>query len=817
MNPNFPAKHNPMEPITLTDNPSRITSTRCFQNAASLAVLLLMTCLTAVNAGEIHVSPAGNDSNPGTAAKPLASVSAAQTMARAAAGKDAVNVLLHKGVYYLPETLRFTPEDSGCTYAAVPGESVVISGGLRLALKWEPFRDGIMQAKTPSGMTIDQLFVNGVSQHMARYPNYDPGVLPFGGVAADAVSAERAARWANPAGGFIHAGHKAGWGGYHFRITGKDDKGEPTYEGGWQNNRPSPMHEKNRFVENIFEELDAPGEWFHDVKTDTLYYMPPADVDLKTATIEVDRLGTLVELNGTMEKPVKNITLRGIVFRHSRRTFMDTKEPLLRSDWAIYRGGAVFFNGAEDCAVIDCEFDQLGGNAVFVNNYNRRITIKGCDFHDTGASAVAFVGDPGAVRNPVLQYGQSFKYAALDKTPGPKSENYPKDCTVEDCLIRNVGTVEKQVAGVQISMSMGITVRHCSIYETARAGINVGEGAFGGHLIEFCDVFDTVRETHDHGSFNSWGRDRYWKLGGPTAEELPALAMLDMVKPNIIRNSRWLCKHGWDVDLDDGSSNYEIYNNLFLWGGLKLREGFHRKVWNNITINNSLHAHAWYDNSGDEVTRNIWMGAYKPALIKAQKWGKEVDRNLFTTSEEDRTKFADQGCDANSLTGDPMFVDAAKGDFRVKDGSPALKLGFVNFPMDKFGVTSPRLRAIARVPEIPSIKAGGTGPKQVAKETEWQGAKLREMQGAEFSALGVAADAKGVLVTEVAKDSPAFQDGMRKTDFIQRVENQEVSNVREFLDALGKLPAGGSVKLTVIRGQESLQYTVRTSPNKSGG
>ncbi len=68
-----------------------------------------------------------------------------------------------------------------------------------------------------------------------------------------------------------------------------------------------------------------------------------------------------------------------------------------------------------------------------------------------------------------------------------------------------------------------------------------------------------------------------------------------MVKPNIIRNSRWRCDHGWDVDLDDGSSNYEIYNNLFLNGGLKLREGFHRRVWNNITVNNALHPHVWYD------------------------------------------------------------------------------------------------------------------------------------------------------------------------------------------------------------------------------
>ena len=95
------------------------------------------------------------------------------------------------------------------------------------------------------------------------------------------------------------------------------------------------------------------------------------------------------------------------------------------------------------------------------------------------------------------------------------------------------------------------------------------------------------------------------------------------------------------------------------------------------------------------------MGAYRPAIMNVAKWGKEVDFNLFTTTEADRTAFADKGCDANSLVGDPLFVDAAQGDFRVKDGSPALKLGFVNFPMDQFGVRTPRLKAMARTPEIP--------------------------------------------------------------------------------------------------------------------
>ncbi len=764
-----------------------------------------------LSAAELHVSPAGNDTNPGTVEKPLATLGAAQLAARSAAGKAPVTVWLHKGVYYLPETIRFAAEDSGCIYAAVAGESVVLSGGAKLDLKWESFRDGIMQAKTPDGMAFDQVFVNGRRQIMARYPNYEPNVLPYGGFAADAFSRERAARWSDPSGGFIHAMHKGHWGGFHYRITGKNADGDVTYEGGWQNNRPSPMHHLHRYVENLFEELDAPGEWFHNAKTGTLYFYPPVGMDWD-GSVEVVRLRHLVEFNGA-----KTVTLRGLIFRHTARTFMDTKEPLLRSDWTIYRGGSVLFNGSEDCTVADCEFDQVGGNAIFVNNYNRRITITGCDIHDTGGSAVAFVGDPKAVRNPLFQYGQALKYSDLDKTPGPLTENYPKDCTVDDCLIRGVGTVEKQATGVQISMSMGITVRHCSIYGCSRAGVNIGDGCWGGNVIEFCDVFDTVRETGDHGSFNSWGRDRFWKLGGAPAAELPELAKLDVVKPNVIRNSRWRCDHGWDVDLDDGSSNYEIYNNLFLHGGLKLREGFHRKVWNNIAVNNSLHPHVWYENCGDEVTRNIWMGAYRPAIMNSKKWGKEVDRNLFTTSEADRAKFAAQGCDEHSLVGDPQFVGAAKGDFRVKDGSPALKIGFVNFPMDKFGVQSPRLKAIARTPLIPFITLGGGAAAETAAVTQWRGAELRELREGEFSAIGVPADAIGVLVVQVAKRSPAFNDGMRISDFIQRVNGHAVRNVREFIEAIGKVAGGQPVKLGVIRDQAPIDYSIRAEAEKPSG
>ena len=79
--------------------------------------------------------------------------------------------------------------------------------------------------------------------------------------------------------------------------------------------------------------------------------------------------------------------------------------------------------------------------------------------------------------------------------------------------------------------------------------------------IDGCDVFDTVKETGDHGSFNSWGRDRFWHLSDLAQSEIYKYASLDSLGKTIIRNSRFRCDRGWDIDLDDGSSNYEIYNN----------------------------------------------------------------------------------------------------------------------------------------------------------------------------------------------------------------------------------------------------------------
>jgi hypothetical protein len=558
--------------------------------------------------------------------------------------------------------------------------------------------------------------------------------------------------------------------------------------------------------------LDAPGEWFLDKQKHILYFYPPQGMELTNAVVEVVRLKHLVEMQGSANAPVRWIALKNFTFRHTARTFMETREPLLRSDWRIYRGGALLFNGTEDCDVGNCSFDQLGGNCIFVSNYNRRFRASQCHIGYAGANGIAFVGDPAAVRNPLFNYDERHNVDQLDETPGPLTNNYPENCAVEDCLIYRTGRVEKQTAPVAIDMAKSITVRHVSAYDVPRAGINIGDGCWGGHHIDYCDIFDTVKETGDHGSFNSWGRDRWWGVKGIDLDSiLPgdhALPVLDVVEPNILSNSRWRCDHGWDIDLDDGSSNYRIYNNLCLNGGLKLREGFFRTCENNILVNNTLHAHVWFNDSHDIFRSNIVFAPYRP--IGMRKWTQEIDFNLLhepgrkPASPAKALQELSAG-DSHSSAADAQFIDAATGDYRVNSSSPAIALGFVNFDMRNFGVQTPHLRAVARTPQLPSLDAAKTVILDSTRSREvmtWEGARVRNIVGLdEVSAAGTPGEV-GVTVLNAPLGSEPNKAGIIDGDVILAFNSKPVKDTRDLLRFTQEANKGTTASITILRYQQ---------------
>ena len=77
-------------------------------------------------------------------------------------------------------------------------------------------------------------------------------------------------------------------------------------------------------------------------------------------------------------------------------------------------------------------------------------TVVGNHIHQVGGSVVCLVGDTSAVRSGAFGYHDSEEYDQMDKEPGPGNRLYPRECLVENNLIHYLGTVEKQVAGIEM-------------------------------------------------------------------------------------------------------------------------------------------------------------------------------------------------------------------------------------------------------------------------------------------------------------------------------------------------------------------------------
>jgi len=746
----------------------------------------------------------------------FSSLEAAVDFARSIRKTDPAATLrftLDAGIEYVQAPVVFGPELSGTpghatVVAAKAGTKPELRGSTKIFPVWTLVRDGIWVAPVNTE-GFDQLWVDGRRQILARYPNFDPSVLPLGGYSADALAVSHASTWKHPEDGDVRALHNARWGGVVFRMLGLNPDGTVRLGEALANNRATPPnagpHPLYRMVEGMFEELDSPGEWFFDPRERLLYYKPEAGVDLHRSIIEITTANSILRFIGSANGPAHDFRVTGLVFDRARDTIFDASEPLLRSDWRIARDGAIFIEDAEKIEISDSDFHDLGGQGVFVSGYARGIQVRGNSFRHMGGTAISFVGSARAVRNPLFDPYESTPLERLDRTPGPASKDFPGDSDATDNLIHDIGTSDLQAAGVEVSMSRNITISHNSIYAVPRAGINIGDGTWGGHRIEYNDVFDTVLVTSDHGAFNAWGRDRYWRsdrseIDGVVATDAK-LPFLDATQPTVIRNNRFQSDHGWDIDLDDGATNYRIFDNLLLSGGLKLREGYQRVVYNNLIVNNSFHPHVWLANSNDVFERNIVMSPYQPILMA--HWGKTIDRNLFTT-REGMSEAQHAGTDAHSVYARVRFASAATGDFRVREDAKTRAIGFRNFAMD-FGVTSTRLRRLAKAAPIPDLISAKF---QIGATTLFLGAQVKSVETlGEQSAAGLG-EASGVLIISVAAQSPAELGGLKSGDVIIGVENDQGTTPVTKIDRLPDLVAAfqarkwqGTIDLKVQRNQ----------------
>jgi len=705
------------------------------------------------------VSVHGDDRNPGTESQPFATLGRAQRAVRLASRDAPVYVRIGEGTHYLGSTLRFEPQDSGTphapvTWAAAAGATVTLSGGQRLTGSWSLHGPSVMKTPVPEGLDFTQLFVNGRRQIRARFPNYDPadpgrsGYLtatgavakdtknPFAEPNEDMTFSGEASRgvcydpatfttktWSNPRGAQIHIFQQAYWGNLQWEIQGIDSSSHTIWFGAggqqisakWDRHSARVGEGSRFFIDNVFEELDAPGEWFLHTRSHTLYYYPASDLDLRTALVEVPLHASVIQFAGSQESPVHDIIVRGVRLARTASTYMDRYDVPSLSDWSIHRGGTVLAEKTWRCSIENCWFDANGGNGIFVNNYNREFAVSGCKFTETGDSAICFVGD-------------------LEQTNGMQRA-FPYECRATNNLMHDCGFYGKQIAAVYISRAKRITISHNTVYNMPRAAFCIGDSTWGGHIVEFNETHDTVREPSDHGSLNAWGRDRAWALAQSHApytadRSIDAWDMLvDAMEPVIVRNNFFNEKSGWGYDLDDGASNYKIYNNISVGGvSFKWREGAYREVYNNIWYksraapcfhvgNNDNHDRYYYNITVMDPGETLWPDGWPwwPQMFHSiiappaeGPWFAQIDHNLFWSEHGEFQAVVDQlrsedgkrnprrydlaawqalGWDKNSAFADPQFVDPENQDFRVRPGSPALKLGFTNFEMGGWGIT----------------------------------------------------------------------------------------------------------------------------------
>ena len=236
------------------------------------------------------------------------------------------------------------------------------------------------------GHSFGQLFYNGKRQILARYPNFDHDNPYAGGFLYAEGEKETASKsrlvappegirdWADPAEGqvWVFPGTN-----YWNNIVPIESVDPETRVIALAKETSYAINPGDRyFVRGFLEELDAPGEWYLDGETSTLYFWPPGP--LEGARVSVPRVGTIVSIAkdpGETEWPA-HITLQGFTIEGCD-------------------GTAVAFGNAMECEVVGCTIRNAGSGVSL--STCKDCLVYGNDIYETGSSGVtAYSGN----RNP---------------------------------------------------------------------------------------------------------------------------------------------------------------------------------------------------------------------------------------------------------------------------------------------------------------------------------------------------------------------------------------------------------------------------------
>jgi len=328
----------------------------------------------------------------------------------------------------------------------------------------------------------------------------------------------------------------------------------------WQTNgttgaiEPTPPF----FIENVFEELDYPNEFFFNVTEKRLYVVwnssstaPPEN--LKFVVPQLRRLISAVGDNSTF--PIRNVTIRGLRFRDASTTYMAEWGVPSGGDWALHRGGAVFLENTKNITIENNLFRRVDGNAIFVSGYNRDVSIYMNEFNFIGDTAVGLWG-------------------YTDEFDGRNGEQ-PRGTQIVGNVCHEIGSYQLQSACVFQAKSARTTISRNVFFNGPRSGINFNDGFGGGNRVENNVIFNQCRQSGDHGPINSWDRQLYFTdLRSPSGSWSP---IMSNVSRNVI-----IANYGGSQGFDNDDGNtfnqqpflyrkfmVQHFKKCYLWRGLQ--------------------------------------------------------------------------------------------------------------------------------------------------------------------------------------------------------------------------------------------------------